>query len=112
MSDWPDISTPDWGIEEEEYLRQIRTSFEGNYVQSRPASTRSRGKWPLFWKVMPESEYQTLRTFFLANQGGMFSWTHPVSGTSYTCRFSDDSIKSKWAFHGWRRDVRCNIEEV
>lgn len=109
---WPSISAPDWGTEEEITKRQVKTEFEANYVQSRPAATRSRAAWPLGWKLLPESEYQTLLTFFDTNQGGLFTWTHPKSNKSYVCRFSADSIKSRWALGAWRRDVRCPIEEV
>lgn len=109
---WPSIADPDWGTEEETIHPQKRTPFEGNYVQSRPAATRSRAKWPLGWKLLPESEYQTLLTFFNTNLGGMFTWTHPISGTSYTCRFSGDALTGRWSLGSWRRDVRCPIEEV
>jgi hypothetical protein len=114
MANWPStLSSPDWGLEEEYSKPQLKTDFEANYGQSRPKVTRGTDRWGnLGWKLLPEDEYQTLKAFFNANQGSVFVWVHPITGVSYNCRFSADSIKSSFAFPGWRKDVQCPIEEV
>lgn len=113
MSAWPTLPTPSWGLEEEYYKPQVRTEFEQNYVQSRPAVTSGKHRWPnLGWSLLSETDYQSLETFFETNQGNSFTFTHPMSGVSYTCRFSSDSIRSRFKSPGWRMDVQCPIEEV
>ncbi len=110
MADWPAISAPDWGTDGECFKPQIRTPFEGNYVQSRPAVTRAVGKWTLRWPLLPEAEYQTLETFFKAQQGNTFNWTEPVTGTVRVIRFTENSLKWKHAKKGYR-EVAVGIEE-
>lgn len=113
MEDWPaTLPPPDEGLEEEYYKPQTKTEFEANYIQVYPRASRGRGRWPLGWGYMDETDYQTLETFFDANQGCMFTWIHPIKATTHTCVFSSDSIKSKWRSAGGRASVQCPIEEV
>ena len=114
MAIWPSsLPTPSWGLEEEYYKPQAKVEFEANYVQSRPTLTRGRDRWGnLGWALLSEAEYQTLKTFFDENQGSIFTFVHPMSGVSYSCRFTPDSIKSKYKSPGWRADVQCPIEEI
>jgi len=112
MADWPiSIQKPEFNTEEELFKPQIRQIFDGNYVQSRPATTRAVRRWTLKWNFMKESDYATLMTFFVTNQGNSFNFTHPITGVVSICRFSDNSIKSTWADVGVRA-VSCMIEEV
>jgi hypothetical protein len=114
MNAWPStLPPPDEGLEEEFYKPQTRTEFEANYPQVYPRASRGRRKWPLSWSLMEnESDYQALEAFFDANQGCMFTWTHPLTSAVHTCVFSADSVKSKWRSAGGRTDVQCPIEEV
>jgi hypothetical protein len=72
--------------------KQHRTPFEDGSVQSRTAHTRGRGKWDLSYEVLSVPEVYILRDFFYANQGALFYWTHPVTGTQYEARFSSDEF--------------------
>lgn len=113
MPNWPSIANPSKGFDEEYYLPQAKSEFEANYVQTRKIATRGRHQFALVWNQMSETDYQTLKTFFDTNQGSSFTWTHPISGTSYTCVFSGDSIKSKpGVYPGYRTNVSCPIEEL
>jgi len=111
MANWPAISPPAYGLEEEVYRPHVRSEFEVGYVQSRPRSLRSVRRWRLSWDLLSESDYQLLKTFFETYQGGSFTWTHPVSAVQYTCRFSGDSLPSRIVAAGWR-SCECPIEEV
>ena len=111
MADFPSIKAPSYGLQGETYLPQVKNEFEANYVQSRPRATRAVERWNLGWEALPEADFQTLRTFFVANQGGLFTWTHPVTSTVYTCRFSGNGLKYSFAYPGHRR-VECPIEEA
>lgn len=113
MNAWPSaLPPPDWGTEEEAYLPQAKSEFEANYIQVYPTASRLRQRWPLKWGLLSETDYQALLTFFAANQGCMFTWTHPIAASSHVCVFSGDSIKSTPHAPGWRRNVQCHIEEV
>ena len=111
MTNWPSIIVPSFPLEVEVYKPQVRTEFEGGYVQSRPRTTRAVRRWTLTWSSLPEADYQALAAFFVANQGGSFEWTDPVTGTGYTCRFSDDELVFS-AIKPGRRQGECRIEEV
>lgn len=111
MADWPNIPAADFGTEESVYKPQVRTPFEGNYSQSRPATTRAIRIFPLAWSVMSEPDYQTLEAFFIANQGNSFNWTHPITSVGYVCRFVGDALPSVWLAPG-QRSVKCPIEVV
>jgi hypothetical protein len=111
MADFPSIATPQFGTTDATYLPQVRTEMEGGYVQSRKLFTRARGQWTLFWNALSEADYQTLRTFFLANQGGNFNWTHPITSAVHVCRFSGDTLAGEPITAGYRR-VELPIEEV
>ena len=111
MESWPNIQSPSGGLNGSLYMRQIRTEFEDGTVQSRRAQTRGRRRWRLAWNSMPEADYQTIATFFLANQGLTFYWTHPATGTVHTCRFSGDEIAETQDVAGFRK-IECPIEEA
>lgn len=111
MANWPSMPAADFGTEEEVYRPQIRTEFEGGYVQSRSRTTREIRRFPLAWETMSNADYTTLETFFKENQGNSFNWTHPMTNVTYACRFSTDSLKSVWAGPGYR-SVQCPIEVV
>ncbi|MCE5265670.1 MAG: hypothetical protein LLG97_19350 [Deltaproteobacteria bacterium] len=112
MANWPTLPSPDTGTKEAVYKPQLKLEFEANYIQSAPRATRHRRRFPLTWELMTEAEYQILEAFFLANQGGSFTYTHPIRSTSHTCVFSADSIEHKWRSGGWVGGVSCPIEEI
>jgi hypothetical protein len=114
LPNWPSIAAPTFGSTEEDYRPQIRTEFDGNYVQSRVRATRSVKRWVWRWNYMTEADYQTLITFFQTNQGGSFNFTHPVTSVAYACRFSGNSLSSTFVTRGetYYRSVEVGIEEV
>jgi len=113
MSAFPSIANPSRGLEEVVYLPKIKTEFENNYVQTRKTATRDRSKWTLVWNTLSETDYQSLLTFFKANQGLSFTWTHPVSLSVYTCVFSSDELKGKVGkYPNTRENVTLPIEEL
>lgn len=112
MATWPStLSAPSFGLFEEEMVKaQVQTSFEAGYVQSRAKHTRARRRWPkLGWQGMPESELAILENFFTANQGGSFTWTHPVTEAEYTVRFACDQVQSQVSAPGHRKIGRAHV---
>ena len=111
MASWPSIPLPSYGFECEVYYPQVRTPFEANYVQSRPKVSREIRRFNLKWNAMTEANYQTLETFFLANQGNSFNGTSSITGSAGDFRFSGDGLTSSQIAPGIR-SVSCPIEEV
>lgn len=111
MPDFPQITNPDYGLEEQTHKPQVRTEFESGHVQSRARATRERRRWRMSWQTLPDAEYQALAQFFTDNQGGSFAWTHPRTGQVFTARFSGDSLSARAAGPGyWQASLE--IEEV
>jgi len=111
MATWPAISEPDYGLSEELYFPIVRTEFDSNYIHVRKRTTRARRRWDLSWNNLTDNDYDLLETFFLANQGVAFTWTHPLSLINYTVVFSGNSLKSSIPVFGYR-NVAVAIEEI
>jgi hypothetical protein len=108
---WPStLPAPLYGIKEESYLPQIRTEMDANYVQSRPRSTRMRRKWTMSF-VLSEAQWATLETFFFTYLGSIFTWSHPVTATTHSCRFTGDNISNSIEIPGYRH-IDLSIEEA
>lgn len=68
----------------------LRTPTDAGYEQTRPRFTRARRSWGLNYRL-GDTDASALRTFeqtTLHNGADPFSWTHPVSGTTYTVRLA------------------------
>lgn len=113
MATFPSITAPSYGSEPTVYLPKTKVEFGGGYVDVGSEFTNERRKWQLVWDALPESEYQTLEAFFIAQGGEAFDWTEPVTSTAYSVFFSDDELKAPWKENedGYR-SVTLNIEEV
>ena len=107
---WP-TTNPSYPLDEDTSLNQIKSTFENGTVQSRVKWTNSRDSFSLRWDQMAEAEFQSFKEHFQANQGSTFSWTHPITSTVYTVRYSQDSFKSTATIPGYRT-VRVAIEEA
>lgn len=109
MADWPDIEDPS-GLKEAPQKGQIKSDFENGYVQSRPKFTRVRKKFELSWETMTNSDKETLEAFFDDNLGGVFGWTHPISDSTYTVRFTNDSLDFSYQPHNYWQ-ISIELEE-
>ncbi len=70
----------------------LRTPSTAGYEQVRPQFTRARRTFgPLLYPALSDTDTAALRTFeqtTLINGTAPFSWTHPISGTTYTVRLT------------------------
>jgi len=48
--------------------------------------------WTLFWSAMTQSDLDSLLSAFGTDQGSTFTWTHPLTSTSYTVGYGADQI--------------------
>lgn len=76
-------------------LYAIRTETEGGYGQTRQQFTKARPLYTLEYDTITNEEYETLETFFLENQGTIFSFTHPKEGITYDVMFNMDELTAK-----------------
>ena len=108
MSTFPaTLPKPSIGSGGEVHKAQVRTPFEGGYVQSRAKYTRTRKRFSLRWKALTEAQFEILENFFDANQGGSFNYAFLGTGDY---RFSSDEFA--WIWNGTRRAVDVEVEEV
>jgi phage-related protein len=112
MANWPSIAAPTYSTSGRVRLQIIRTPFEAGYVQRRKVATVAKEDWNLVWANMSEADFQTLRTFFKANQGMQIdNWTEPVTGTVWSVAFVSDSLEWSHSNKG-HRAVQVAIEEI
>jgi hypothetical protein len=111
MNTWPStIPNPSFPLQHTLSIPQVRTPFEGGYVQSRRVFTRQRHTWRLAFEGFTDAHRTTLDNFFIANQGATFNWVHPTSAVTHKVRFSDDDLV--WRLSDTSRwSVTINIEE-
>ena len=110
MPTFPSIRNPSYPLDEQVAKPQVSVTFESGHTQSRPRASVPVTKWTLRWNSLLEADYQTLLTFYNANVGGLFDWTHPESAVTYEVRFADDSLSSSIKINGYR-DVEVMIQE-
>lgn len=96
MATFPDIKHPHQGSFSQQPMKaQVRSEFNNGAVQSRATQTRLSWVftlgWPSSW-ALADAEYQTLVTFFEANAGGKFDYTHWISSADYECQFMEDTL--------------------
>lgn len=69
----------------------LRSPQEAGYEQTRPRTTRARLNFGVNYIGMVPADEALLRAFYtttLRNGADSFTWTHPISGTTYTVRFT------------------------
>ena len=91
----------------------IKSQTEGGYKQTRPRFTRMPDGWKITYKVLPQADKNTLRTFEKTVKVGsdMFTWVNPVNSTAYNVRFVKPiSYKLHTTSILW--DVEFELEEV
>lgn len=84
--------TPTMDTMSEDYRPLIKTETDGNYPRVRPIATRSRKKFDLKFTNITKDNYDTLKTFFDANQGIPFDFTYPTDNITYSVISVQDSL--------------------
>ncbi len=94
----------------------ISSPFEAGYRQTRPRFTRQPWRFALAWEECPLSvtDYAALKAFFdTVNFGaGIFTWTHPFTGTSYDVRFveiGEFTLATVGGVPGWAGSVVLEV---
>ena len=100
MANWPSIAAPN-SLTESIIKKAHRSDSELGYIQSRAVWTGSKKSFELGWNGMSTVDKAFLETFFDSNQGSSFTWTHPITSTSYTCLFTGDNLSFEFVAPGY-----------
>jgi len=94
MAVYPSIPLPEVGSTESHRLEAIRTEAEAGYGMTRKKFTKRRVSFVLKYNNITVDECNTIKDFFLANQGSTFTYPHvTISGTeNYTVMFAMDEF--------------------
>lgn len=96
MATFPTNIIPQLGTKDDTYLPVIRVESERGYPKTRRLNTKSRFKSELMFNAITLTEFNTLETFFIANQGIPFTYIHPITAVSYDCTFMQDSLTKRF----------------
>ena len=93
MATYP--SAPAFRLDSKEsvYRPIQKSSFEGNYLQVRPISSRARRKFLLNYPNITYAEYQVLEAFFIAHIGEIIDFIHPKTGITYQVTISSETLE-------------------
>lgn len=86
----------------------LRSQSEAGYVQTRPRFTRVPKSFEFSYKLIPDADKNTLKTFeeSVAFTSDIFIWTHPQTSSTYNVRFDKTLEFERVAFGKWSVAVR------
>lgn len=117
MADFPVLTMlPEFPLKEDREDNVIRTPFDGGYQHTRQKYSRRRRKYTISYKNLPQTDKDTLVTFFDTTVSGgatSFNWTHPATSTVVVVRFSGPPIFSLDIYGDeYLYSTDINLEEV
>lgn len=108
----PNPSTP---ISESFKTMTASIQFDAGFEQRRKKGA-TLSIFQLEYKVLTNSQYVTLRNFFLdCTDVVSFAWTHPISKTVYKCKFDANSFSGQSMSHNGKVQLwscKFNIQQV
>lgn len=112
MANWPSIKNADFGSASTTVVKPaIRSKSESGYTQTRARVTLAKEKRTLGWRSLSDADYATLIAFFVANAGGSFNFTDPLTSTTKEYTFADDELEFTEAYPGYKSGT-VNLEEI
>ena len=104
---------PDFPIEERVITNTIIDEFENGVEQRRSKWSRTKRQFNLSFTNAPETDYETLRDFYIAKNGqaDSFTFDNPNDGVEYTVRFVEDSFKNRQKAYKIY-DMSCSLIQV
>lgn len=70
----------------------LKTPFDGNYLQVRRTTTRSRVMFDLKYDNITDEEFAILEAFFSLYVGTIFDYVNPVDFQTYQVTFKDEEL--------------------
>lgn len=88
----PLAADPRIGSSEKESIKLYKNTFEGNYLQVRRGSTRSRKMFTLSYPTLTLAEYNILRDHFRLHVGLTFEFTNPATSEVFTVTYASGDL--------------------
>ncbi len=96
MADYPTIQVAN-GLQQKTVKAQYKGQSAAGYMMTRAKATLSKKEFTVKYNKLTTTERDTLQTFFDANLGLEFNWTHPeTGGATYAVIFMDDELVFNW----------------
>ncbi|MFH2013826.1 MAG: hypothetical protein ABIJ17_02540 [Patescibacteria group bacterium] len=114
MASYPSLSTlPNEPLDRGWKDSTLISDTDADYIRTRARNSRLPKTFGIHYRLMKDSDYQTLEAFFEARMGSSeaFTWTHPITSVNYTVRFLKDTFKSEKTAVG-RWNINFTLEEV
>jgi uncharacterized protein (TIGR02217 family) len=85
---------PDYTFNESPQYETIISQFENGAEQRRAKRSSAVIEYKLVYKNRSQVDLDTILALFNAKKGALtsFTWTHPISGSTLTVRFKEDSF--------------------
>lgn len=89
------ILNPDYVFDEEPQYRTLISQFENGAEQRRAKRSGAITEYKLVYKNRSQADLDTITALFHSKKGALtsFTWTHPISGSTLTVRFKEDTLK-------------------
>lgn len=88
------VLAPDYVFDETPQYKTLISEFENGAEQRRAKRSGVTTEYRLIFKNRNSTDLGTITTLFSTKKGALtaFTWTHPISGSTLTVRFKDDSL--------------------
>lgn len=88
------ILAPDYVFEENPQYKTLISQFENGAEQRRAKRSSAITEYKLVYKTRRQADLNTVTALFNSKKGALtsFTWTHPISGSTLTVRFKEDSL--------------------
>lgn len=94
MQTYPATPVPSFSYVQGIQFKTIISQFENLAEQRRQKWSQGKRTFSLTYPVLSSTDMDTLWNFYVARNGSYdaFTFVDPISSTSYTVRFQDDSL--------------------
>jgi phage-related protein len=88
------ILKPDYVFDENPQYKTLISQFENGAEQRRAKRSSAITEYKLVYKNRTATDLGTITTLFNSKKGTLtsFTWTHPISASTLTVRFKEDSL--------------------
>lgn len=93
LPNYPNTPVPRVGSSRKIIAPSYRSQSEGGYTYSRRKFSRSKSSYSLQYPSITKAELDALASFFIANAGNKFCFTHPLEDSTKECVFAMDELE-------------------
>jgi len=96
------VLPPDYDFEEIPTYKTLISEFENGAEQRRAKRSSAITEYKLVYNNLSSTDLGTITTLFSSKKGALtsFTWTHPISGSTLTVRYKEDSLNYRCTSFG------------